>query len=85
MKVDTSDQSYAARVVFAAAWFFNETSRMNAANHKRDRHGEAPAYGDESYAYAADDARAIATGHCDGNHSDPCCADDECWLRRAGA
>lgn len=56
------EYDYWAVVNFAASWLFARTSMMNAANRARDRNGYAPAYGDESYAYAIEDAEKIARG-----------------------
>lgn len=82
MKLDVSTPGAAARVNFAAAWLFCETSMMNAANAQFVRTGmEEPAYGSDSYVAAQESARAIAEGRCNGDHDEPECADVECWQR----
>ena len=58
--LDTSDPGLAAAATFAAAWLFAQTSMMNWANKERDRHRDAPAYGDESYRYVIKDAEKMA-------------------------
>ncbi len=60
-KIDTSDPGKAAAVYFAAAWLFAQVSKMNAANKERDLNNYGPAYGDEAYAGAVEDAEMMAS------------------------
>ena len=58
--LDSSDPGLAARVNFAAAWLFAETSMMNAENTQRRQHDYSMAYSDAAYAQAMKDAMMLA-------------------------